>query len=159
MSTVLKRIEAMGIELPKPATAVANYVPAVLSGSLLVVSGQLPFGPDGKILVMHTGRLTIDSPIERAKEAAELCAINILAHVRAALGDMDRVKQVLRLGGYFAVDGAFDMMPAAMNGASNIIAGAFGDRGRHARTTVGVAHLPLHALCEVEAMFEIEPWA
>ena len=157
MSTVLKRIEAMGIELPKLATPVANYVPAVVSGSLLVVSGQLPFGPDGKILVMHTGRLTFDSPIERAREAAELCAINILAHVRASLGDMDRVKQVLRLGGFFSVDGSFDLMPQAMNGASNIIAGAFADRGRHARTTVGVAHLPLNALCEIEAMFEIEP--
>ena len=156
MPTVAKRLEAMGIELPKPATPIANYVPAVLSGHLLIVSGQLPFGMDGKLLINHTGKLTFDSPVERAREAAELAAVNVLAQAKAVLGDLDRVKQVLRLGGFFCVEGAFELMPQAMNGASNLIANAFAERGRHARTTVGVAALPMNALCEVEAMFEIE---
>ena len=85
-----------------------------------------------------------------------LCAINVLAHAHAALGDLDKVRQVVRLGGFFNVESSFDALPQAMNGASNFVAELFGDKGRHARTTVGVAHLPLNALAEVEAVFEIE---
>ena len=86
----------------------------------------------------------------------ELCAINLAAHAQAALGDLDKVKQVVRLGGFFNVESSFDALPQAMNGASNFIAELFGEKGRHTRTTVGVSHLPLDALAEVEAVFEIE---
>jgi enamine deaminase RidA (YjgF/YER057c/UK114 family) len=156
MSKTAKRLKEMGVVLPKPAAPVANYVPSVLAGSLLFVSGQLPFREDGKLNERHQGKLSADSEIEAAREAARLCAINVLAHAHAALGDLDRVKQVVRLAGFFNVESSFDGLPQAMNGASNFVAELFGDQGRHTRTTVGVSHLPLNALAEVEAVFEIE---
>jgi enamine deaminase RidA (YjgF/YER057c/UK114 family) len=122
---------------------------------LLYVSGQLPFGPDGKISPAHMGKLGLNSSIEAASEAARLCAINLIAQAQAAVGDLDVIAQVVRLGGFFAVETRFDALPRAMNGASDLMAAVFGQRGRHARTTVGVAHLPLNALAEVEAVFEI----
>ena len=155
MSEVAKRLEALGIVLPRPAAPVANYVPYARSGALLFVSGQLPFGLDGKLADRHKGKLGPGSPVEPAVEAARLCAINLLAHAREAVGDLDRVLRVVRLGGFFNVETSFDALPKAMNGASDLVAEAFGDRGRHARTTVGVSHLPLDALAEVEALFEV----
>ncbi len=157
MSLVAQRLEALGIVLPRPAAPVANYVAAVRTGSLLVVSGQLPLGPDGKMAPAQIGKLSELSPVESARQAARLCAINVLAQAAAALGDLDRIARVVRLGGFFNVEGEFGALPQAMNGASDLVAEVFGERGRHARTTVGVAHLPLNAIAEVEAMFEIEP--
>ena len=157
MNVVAKRLEELGIVLPRPAAPVANYVPAVRAGALLLVSGQLPLGPDGKLAAAHIGKLEPGSPIEPATEAARLCAINLVAQAQSAIGDLDRVVQVVRLGGFFNVQSSFDPLAGAMNGASDLMVQIFGDRGRHARTTVGVAHLPLGALCEVEAMFEIAP--
>jgi enamine deaminase RidA (YjgF/YER057c/UK114 family) len=162
MSQIAKRLAEIGIVLPKPTAPVANYVPFVRTGgsepdapALLFVSGQLPLGPDGTLEDRHRGKLDPNSPIEPAREAAQRCAINILAQAQAALGDLDRVVQVVRLGGFFNVASAFDALPLAMNGASDLMAAVFGERGRHARTTVGAAHLPLNALAEVEAVFEI----
>jgi enamine deaminase RidA (YjgF/YER057c/UK114 family) len=155
MSQTARRLKEMGVTLPKPAAPVANYVPSVRAGSLLFVSGQLPFGPDGKLSQRHQGKLAPNSEVEAAREAARLCVINALAQAHEALGDLDRVKQVVRLGGFFNVESSFDALPQAMNGASNLIAELFGDKGRHARTTVGVSHLPLDALAEIEAVFEI----
>lgn len=155
MSRTARRLKEMGVVLPRPAAAAANYAPFVRSGSLLFVSGQLPFGPDGKLSERHQGKLAPNSEIEAAREAARLCVINALAQAEAALGDLDQVKQVVRLAGFFNVESSFEALSQAMNGASNLIVELFGDKGRHARTTVGVAHLPLSALAEVEAMFEI----
>ena len=157
MSLIAERLHALGVTLPSPAAPVANYVPAVRSGSLLIVSGQLPFGLDGKVAPEHIGKLGPASGVEAAKSAARMAAINVLAQVRAAVGDLDKVARVVRLGGFFNVEGSFDLLPQAMNGASDLIADVYGDKGRHARTTVGVAHLPLNVLCEIEAMFEIAP--
>jgi enamine deaminase RidA (YjgF/YER057c/UK114 family) len=157
MNVVAKRLEALGIVLPHPPSPVANYVPAARTGSLVFISGQLPLGPDGKLANAHTGKLGAHSPVEIARQAAELAAINVLAQLQAELSSLDRVSRVVRLGGFFAVDGLFEPMAQAMNGASNLIAKAFEDRGRHARTTVGVAYLPLNAICEVEGLFAIEP--
>jgi len=156
MSKTAKRLKEMGVVLPKPAAPVANYVGFVRVGPLLFVSGQLPLGEDGKIAERCQGKLSAGSEIDAARDAARLCAINVLAQAHMALGDLDKVKQVVRLGGFFNVESSFDGLPQAMNGASNLIAELFGDQGRHARTTVGVAHLPLNALAEVEAAFEIE---
>jgi enamine deaminase RidA (YjgF/YER057c/UK114 family) len=156
MSETAKRLKELGVVLPKPAAPVANYAPFVRAGSLLFVSGQLPLGPDGKLAERHRSKLNADSPIEAAREAARLCVINVLAQAREALGDLDRVKQVVRLGGYFNVGTTFDSLPQAMNGASDLVAELFGAEGRHARTTVGVSHLPLDALAEIEAVFEIK---
>ncbi len=157
MSEIAKRLNELGVVLPKPAAPVANYVPFVRSGALLFVSGQLPFGPDGKLAERHKGKLGPDSPIEAAREAARLGAVNILAQAREALGDLDRVAQVVRLGGFFNVASSFVTLPQAMNGASDLMADVFGARGRHARTTVGVSDLPMNALAEIEALFEIAP--
>jgi enamine deaminase RidA (YjgF/YER057c/UK114 family) len=162
MSQTAKRLAELGIVLPKPAAPVANYVPFVKTGGmapgalpLLFVSGQLPLGPDGTLEDRHKGKLGPDTPIEPAREAAQRCAINILAQAQAALGDLDQVVRVVRLGGFFNVASSFDALSQAMNGASDLMAEVFGERGRHARTTVGVAHLPMNALAEVEAVFEI----
>jgi enamine deaminase RidA (YjgF/YER057c/UK114 family) len=156
MSETAKRLKELGIVLPAPAAPVANYVPTVRSGSLLFVSGQIPFGPDGKLAERHKGKLSADSPIDPAREAARLCVINVLAQAHAAIGDLDRIAQVVRLGGFFNVGATFDALPQAMNGASDLVAELFGVQGRHARTTVGVSHLPLNALAEVEAVFEVK---
>ena len=156
MSRIAKRLKEMGVVLPKPAAPVANYVGFVRAGSLLFVSGQLPLGEDGKVAERHQGKLSAGSEVDAARDAARLSAINVVAQAQAALGGLDKVRQVVRLGGFFNVDSSFDALPQAMNGASNFIAELFGDQGRHARTTVGVAHLPLSALAEVEAVFEIE---
>jgi len=155
MSRIASRLEELGIVLPTPVAPVANYVPCTRLGRMLIVSGQLPIGPDGKLAPTHVGKLGPDSPLEVAREAARLCAINVLAQVQAAVGDLDSIAQVARLGGFFNVAGHFNHLPQAMNGASDLMAELFGERGRHARTTVGVAHLPLNALAEVEALFEV----
>ena len=157
MGQVVERLAALGIVLPKAAAPVANYVGAQNSGALLFVSGQLPLGPDGKLAPEFVGKLGASSKMETAAAAARQCAINLLAQAQAAVGDLDRVVQVVRVGGFFAVDGRFDPLPQAMNGASDLFAAAFGARGRHARTTVGVAYLPLGSIAEVEALFEIAP--
>jgi enamine deaminase RidA (YjgF/YER057c/UK114 family) len=155
MSRTAARLKELGIELPNPAAPVANYVPYARLGAMLIVSGQLPLGPDGKLAPAQIGKLAPGSEIEPARAAARLCAINLLAQAKAALGDLDRVASVVRLGGFFNVAGSCDFLPQAMNGASDLMVELFGDQGRHARTTVGVAHLPLNALAEIEATFEV----
>lgn len=156
MSETARRLKQLGIVLPRPATPVANYAPYARAGSLLFISGQLPLGPDGKLDERHKGKLDANSGIDAAREAAKLCVINVLAQAHAALGDLDRVSRVVRLGGFFTVATRFDALPQAMNGASDLVAELFGAEGRHARTTVGVSHLPLDALAEIEAVFEIK---
>ena len=99
MSKTAKRLKEMGVVLPKPAAPVANYVGFVRAGSLLFVSGQLPLGEDGKLNERHQGKLSADSEVDAAREAARLCVVNVLAQAHAALGDLDKVKQVVRLGG------------------------------------------------------------
>jgi enamine deaminase RidA (YjgF/YER057c/UK114 family) len=155
MGQVADRLQALGVVLPRPAAPVANYVPWTRAGNLLFISGQLPLGDDGKLAPHLQGKLGPESPVEGAREAARLCAVNLLVQAQAALGDLDSIRQVVRLGGFFNVAIAFDSLPQAMNGASDLMAAALGDKGRHARTTVGVAHLPLNALAQVEALFEV----
>jgi enamine deaminase RidA (YjgF/YER057c/UK114 family) len=151
--TVEKKLASLGIELPQVATPLANYVGSVRSGNLLYVSGQLCFGPGGKLAA--TGKLGGGVSIEDGQQAARACAINLLAQIKAAVGDLDKVTRVIRLGGFIASVPAFLDGPKVMNGASDLIVEAFGDKGRHARTTVGVAVLPLDAAVEVEGTFEI----
>jgi len=153
--SVAERLAELGITLPEAAAPVANYVGAVKAGKLVIVSGQLPFGPDGKIAPSYIGKLKPGVNVAAAKAGARQCAINVLAQVQALVGDLDKVARVVRLGGFFAVDSGHEALPAAMNGASDLFAEVFGEKGRHARTTVGVAYLPLNALCEVEGLFEL----
>jgi enamine deaminase RidA (YjgF/YER057c/UK114 family) len=155
MGLVSKRLQDLNIKLPHPAAAVANYVGFTRVGSLIFVSGQLPFGADGKIAPAHLGKLGPRSSIEAASDAARTCAINVIAQAQAAVSDLDRIAQVVRLGGFFNVDGSFDPLSTAMNGASDLMVAVFGQRGRHARSAVGIAHVPFGALVEIEATFEI----
>jgi enamine deaminase RidA (YjgF/YER057c/UK114 family) len=157
MSKTEARLTALGVTLPSPAAPVANYVPFVIAGSLLVISGQLPFGADGKLDPAHAGKIGGAVSIEAGKEAARLAAINVLAQAKAAVGDLDKIRRCVRLGGFINAASGFSALPAIMNGASDFMVEVLGEAGRHARSTVGVAELPLEACVEVEAMFEIAP--
>ena len=146
-------MRTLGIVLPTPAAPVANYVRFVRTGTLLVVSGQLCLDADGKLVAK--GKLGGGVSVEDGQKAARACAINLLAQVKAALGDLDKVVRVVRLGGFINSAPSFLDGPKVMNGASDLMVAAFGDKGRHARTTVGVAALPLDAAVEVEGLFEV----
>ena len=143
----------LGITLPTPAAPVANYVPFVRTGTLLTVSGQLCFGADGKLVAV--GQLGGAVSMEDGANAARACAINLLAQVKAAVGNLDKVVRVVRLGGFINSAPGFADGPKVMNGASDLMVAVFGDKGRHARSTVGVAALPANAAVEVEGLFEI----
>lgn len=143
----------LGVTLKSGPAPVANYVPFVRSGNMLIVSGQLCFDGDGKLAV--TGKLGGGVSIDAGQKAARACAINLLAQVKAAVGDLDKVVRVVRLGGFINSVPDFLEGPKVMNGASDLMVAAFGDKGRHARTTVGVAVLPADAAVEVEGMFEV----
>jgi enamine deaminase RidA (YjgF/YER057c/UK114 family) len=151
--TVEKKLAELGIVLPTPATPVANYIPFVQVGALLFVSGQICLDAGGKLVAK--GKLGDGVSVEDGQKAARACAINVLAQVKAALGDLDQVKRVVRLGGFINSSPSFLEGPKVMNGASDLMVAVLGDKGRHARTTVGVAVLPADAAVEVEGIFEI----
>lgn len=155
MSTIDRKLADMGIVLPTPAAPVANYVPFVISGHQLVISGQVAFGTDGKLADRHKGKLGGSVSSEAGVEAARFCAINVLAQAKAALGDLDRIVRCVRLGGFINAQPDFTTVPAIMNGASDLMVALLGDKGRHARSTIGVAVLPFDSAVEVEAIFEI----
>lgn len=147
------RLKELGIELPQASAPVANYVPYTIAGNLVLVSGQVTLW-GGK--VEYIGKLGREIGIEDGQKAARLCALNILTHLKNACGgDLDRVKRVVRLGGFVNCTPEFIDQPQVVNGASNLMAEVFGDAGRHARAAVGVASLPFGVAVEVEAMFEI----
>ena len=153
MAQIEKKLADLGIVLPTPAAPIANYVGFVRTGSLLIVSGQICFGADGKLVAK--GKLGSAVSIEDGQKAARACAINLLAQCKLALGDLDKIVRVVRLGGFINSDPNFIDGPKVMNGASDLVVDVLGDKGRHARTTVGVAALPVDAAIEVEGMFEV----
>ncbi len=147
------KLAELGIVLGQPAAPIATYVPYVTTGDLVAVSGQLPM-LDGKVSV--TGKLGATVPLEQGQQAAQRCFINLLAQVKAACdGNLDRVRRVVRLGGFIACTPEFTRHAEVMNGASDLAVAVFGEAGRHARSTVGVTSLPLDAAVEVEGWFEI----
>lgn len=154
MSLVEDRLIALGLELPAPSTPVANYVPYVISAQWLVLSGQIALGADGKLDPGHIGKVGRSVSVEAGQAAARRCTINLLAQAKAALGDLDRITRCIRLGGFINVAPGFSSVALVMNGASDLIVELFGEKGRHARSTVGVAELPLDSAVEVEAIFE-----
>ncbi len=145
------KLKSLGIDLPQAAAPAANYVPWVISGNQVFVSGQLPMEA-GKIAV--AGRLGDNVSLEDGQRAARLCAINILAQAKAALGDLDRVTRIVRLGGFVASADRFTDQPKVVNGASDLMVEVFGDAGRHARAAVGVNTLPLGVAVEIDAIIE-----
>ena len=147
------RLKELGIVLPQAAAPAANYVPYVISGNLLYLSGQLPM-ENGKLGV--TGHLGRDVDVADGQRAAELCAINILAQAKAALdGDLGRIKRIVKLNGFVASVPEFVEQHLVINGASNLLANILGDAGKHARAAVGMAALPLNAAVEIDAIMEI----
>ena len=152
MSLIEKRLEELGIELPHPVAPIANYVGFVRTGNLLFLSGQLCLA-DG--VPVAKGKLGAQVTIEAGQAAARICAINLLAQVRIALGDLDKVVRVVRLGGFISSAPDFLGASAVMNGASDLMLAVFGANGRHSRTTVAVPVLPVDAAVEIEATFEV----
>ena len=147
------RLRELGIELPQAASPVANYVPFTVSGPLVVVSGQICVWNGERRFV---GKLGAGVSIADGQQAARLCALNILAHLQVACGgELDRVRRILRLGGFVNCTPDFTEMPQVVNGASDLMVEIFGDRGRHARAAVGVSSLPGGVAVEVEATAEI----
>ncbi|RMH28804.1 MAG: RidA family protein [Planctomycetota bacterium] len=152
MSPILDRLSTLGLSLPEAPKPVAAYVPAVLADRLLFVSGQLPFR-DGAL--MATGRVPADVTIEAATSCARQCVLNGLAVAADALGDLDRVERVVRVGCFVACEPGFGDQPKVANGASELLQEIFGESGRHARAAVGSVALPLNAPIEVEFLFKI----
>ena len=152
-STIAARLDALGLSLPAAPAPVANYVPFHIVGDLLFVSGQISKAPDGSIV---TGRLGDDLTIEAGQTAARYCALNILAQANAALGNLDRIAQVLRLTGYVASTPDSGDQPQVVNGASDLMVAVLGDAGRHTRVAVGVAALPARCAVEIDAIIAIK---
>lgn len=146
------RIADLGHTLPIPAAPVAAYVPTVLAGGLLHVSGQLPFD-EGKVM---TGRMGEDADEDYGRLAAERCGLMILAQVKAALGSLDKVERIVKLGCFISSTADFTAQPKIANGASELMQAVFGDAGRHARSAVGVPVLPLGAVVEVDAIVAVK---
>jgi enamine deaminase RidA (YjgF/YER057c/UK114 family) len=152
MSKVEERLAELGIVLPQPVAPVANYVPFVQAGDLVHISGQISLDADGGI----KGTVGADVDLETAQKAAHLCGVNLLAQMKAATdGDLDRVKRVVKLGGFVQAAGDFIDIPKVINGCSDLMVAAFGDAGRHARSAVGVYRLPLGFAVEVDAVVEL----
>lgn len=147
------RLSELGISLPEPAAPVAAYVPSVEVDGMLHFSGQLPFRKDGSLI---TGRLGQDMDVDRGREAAERCAVMLIAQIKAALGSLDRVGRIVRLGVFVASDAGFTDQPKVANGASELMEKVFGEAGRHARSAVGVPVLPLGAAVEIDAVVAVD---
>jgi len=151
--SIHSRLAQQNITLPDAAAPAANYVPFVISGSQLFISGQLPI-ENGALAV--TGIVGRDVDVPTAQRAAELCAINILAQAKSALdGDLERIARVIKINGFVASDPGFTEQHLVINGASNLLANILGDAGKHARAAVGMASLPFNAAVEIDATIEI----
>jgi len=152
MGKIEARLQELGITLPTPPAPVASYVPFVITGNLVNVSGQVSVDAKGGV----KGKLGDTIEVEEGQAAARLCALNLLAQVKTACGgDLDRVKRVVKIGGFVNVTPDFEPIPQVMNGCSDLMVQVFGDAGRHARSAVGVANLPLNYAVEADGVFEL----
>jgi enamine deaminase RidA (YjgF/YER057c/UK114 family) len=152
MSYPDERLAALGLTLPEPTRPVANYVPWVLTGDCLYISGQVSIDADGGI----RGVVGVDIDLETAKRAAKTCGINLIAQTRAALdGDLGRVRRIVKLNGFVQAGPSFFEIPQVLNGCSDLMVEVFGEAGRHARSAVGVYRLPLNFAVEVDAVAEV----
>lgn len=151
MSRTEQRLAELGVTLPTPAKPAANYIPVVQTGNLVFVSGQIPMGPSG---IEFIGQLGAGMDIDNARAAARLCAVNVLAQLKAHVGDLDKVRAV-KLTGFVNSASGFGDQPKVVNGASDFLVDVLGDHGRHSRSAVGVAALPFGVAVEVEGIFEI----
>ncbi len=146
-----QKIESLGIKLPTPPTPAGSYVPAVRTGNLLYISGQIPM-EDGK--VVFTGKVS-DENLETAQKSAKMCAINILAQLKRELGDLEKVSKIVRLSVFVNSAPEFSQHPKVINSASDLFFEIFGEKGKHSRIAVGVASLPLDSMTEIDAIVEV----
>ena len=153
MSLIEIKIEGLGLKLPDAPKPVAAYIPAKQSGNLVFTAGQLPM-VNGELV--SKGLLGQDVEIDEANKAARICTLNALAAIKGVIGDLDRIKQIVRVVGYVASVPTFTQQPAVVNGASELLLEIFGENGKHARSAVGMAVLPLNASVEIELTVEIE---
>lgn len=149
---IARKLEELGLTLPTPAAPVASYVPAVESGGLLHISDQISFAADGSLM---TGRLGEDRDLDYGIEAARRCGLMLVAQMKAALGDLARVERIVKLGVFVNSTPGFTDQPKVANGASDLMVALFGDTGKHARSAVGVASLPLGVAVEVDAIVQV----
>ena len=148
-----EKLESLGVKLPNPPTPAGSYVPAIKTGNLLFISGQIPM-EEGKVL--FTGKVNDDN-LETAQKSARMCAINLLAQVKAACGgDLDRLVRVVKLGGFVNSTSDFTDQPKVINGCSDFMVEALGDLGRHARSAVSCPSLPLGVAVEIDGVFQIK---
>lgn len=152
--SIEQRLAELGISLPEAAAPVASYVPAVEANGLLHISGQISFAEDGSLI---KGRLGEDLDLEQGQAAARRCAIMLLAQMKAALGSLERVERIVKLGVFVNSHADFIDQPKVANGASELMQQLFGDAGRHARSAVGVTVLPLGVAVEVDAIVQVRP--
>ena len=152
-SAIEAKLTAMGLTLPPAPAPVANYVPTHVVGNLLFISGQISRDGAGKIL---SGKLGAGVTVEQGREAARVCALNLLAQTRAALGSLDRIARIVKLTGFVNAAPTFTDHPAVMNGCSDLLVAVFGDRGKHARAALGMASLPRGAVVEIEMIVEVQ---
>lgn len=152
-ATPAEKLAALGITLPTATPAIANYVPAVRTGNLVFLAGQIARDAEGKIV---TGKVGREFTVEQGAAAARTCAIQLLAALQTETGDLSRVKRIVRVGGFVNCTDDFTAQPKVLNGASDLLVAVFGDRGRHARAAVGVNALPAGAPVEVELVAEVE---
>ncbi|MCK4719363.1 RidA family protein [bacterium] len=151
--TVEDKLREMGIVLPTPPESMGSYVPVVRTGNLCFVSGQLPM-KDGRL--MAVGSVPNTCTLEKARDGARICAINIFAQLKSHLGSLDRVKRFVRLNGYVQSDNGFVKQPDVLNGASDFIAEVLGESGKHTRVAIGAMELPLNAAIEIDAIVEVD---
>jgi enamine deaminase RidA (YjgF/YER057c/UK114 family) len=152
--SIEEKLKSLGLELPPAPAPAANYVPYVLEGKQLFVSGQVPLGADGKLA--HLGKVGRDVDEQTGYQSARLCALNALAQINAALGSLDKVRQILSIRGFVNCTDEFTNQPEVINGASDLLVEIFGDKGRHARAAVGTNSLPRGVTTEVEMLVAVE---
>ena len=145
-----EKLKTLGVTLPNPPTPAGSYVPAIKTGNLLFISGQIPM-EDGKVI--FTGKVTNEN-IETAKKSAKMCAINLLAQMKRELGSLDKVTKIVRISGFINSDPEFYQHPKIINEASDLFFEIFGDKGKHSRIAVGVSCLPLNSMTEIDAIVE-----
>lgn len=148
-----EKIVALGHSLPAPSKAIANYVPAVRVGNLVFLAGQIPRDAAGQVM---TGKIGRDCAEDKGVAAARVCALQLLAALRAEVGSLDRVRRIVRVGGFVNCTDDYTAQPKIINGASDLLVAVFGDKGRHARAAVGMNALPLGAVVEVEMIAEVD---
>lgn len=147
------KLASLGLTLPAVSAPVANYVPAVRTGNLVHLAGHIPRGADGKVVKGKVGR---GSTVEDANAAARLTTLALLATLKKEIGDLNKVKRIVRVGGFVNATEDFESQPQVLNGCSDLLVALFGDRGRHARAAIGAGSLPLGAIVEIEMVVEIE---